>query len=108
MKNGDILFPEGIDERSYFSDIGLQTKEYLTTHNQYMNAEQYVGASSYAESTGHEYFGAYLFNAIEGRIHNIGVYELNEGECKIRPFYQNEEPTQDWENLTWISSTVFN
>ena len=106
MKNGDILFPEDIDKRSYFSDIGLQTKTFLTTHNQYMNAGQYVGASEYAEATGHEYFGAYLFNALEGRIHNIGEYELAEGENHIRPFYQAEKPTEDWENLTWISSTV--
>jgi len=106
MKNGDVLFPEGIDDRSYFSDIGLQNKEFLTTHNQYMNAKQYQEGSAYAEATGHEYFGAYLFNAIEGRIHNIGVHEKAEGENTIRPFYQNEEPVEDYDNLTWISSTV--
>ena len=105
MKNGDVLFPDGIDSRSYFSDIDLQNKEFLTVHNQYMNAKNYVGASTYAEATGHEYFGAYLFNALEGRIHNIGEHEKSEGENTIRPFYQDEKPDENWENLTWISST---
>lgn len=107
-KIGDITFPDAYEPRSFFSDIGLQTKEYLKNHNQYMIAKQYKGASQYAEATGHEYYGAYLFNAFEGRIHNIGEYELQEGENQIRPFYQDEKPTEDWENLTWISSTELN
>lgn len=106
MKNGDVLFPEGIDSRSYFSDINLQNKHILITHNQYMQAKDYTGASAYAETSGHEYFGAYLFNALEGRIHNIGVYEKAQGENTIRPFYQDEKPIEDYENLTWISSTI--
>ncbi len=105
-KNGDITFPESYESRSFFSDIALQNKDLLKTHNQYMKSKQYQGASQYAEASGHEYYGAYLFNAIEGRIHNIGEYEQQEGENRIRPFYQAEKPTEDWENLTWISSTV--
>ena len=107
-KIGDITFPDAYEPRSFFSDIDLPNKEFLKTHNQYMISKQYQNASAYAEATGHEYFGAYLFNAIEGRIHNIGEYELQEGENTIRPFYQDEKPTEDWENLTWISSTAIN
>lgn len=104
-KIGDITFPDAIEPRSFFSDIALQNKEFLVTYNQYMQSKQYQGASAYAEATGHEYFGAYLFNAYEGRIQNIGTYELEQGENTIRPFYQDEKPDEDWENLTWISST---
>ncbi len=106
MKNGDILFPDAYEDRSFFSDIGLQTKTYLKTHNEFMLSGQYRNASAYAEGTGHEYFGAYLFNAFEGRIKNIGEYELAQDGTRIRPYYQPDEPTDDYENLTWLSSTV--
>ena len=106
-KNGNVLFPEDYDERSFFSDIGLQNKNMLTDHNTLMNVHEYRRASEYAESTGHEYYGAYLFNALEGRVKAIGEHELTEEAVRIRPYYQEEEPTEDlYENLTWISSAT--
>ena len=106
-KNGEVLFPDDIDKRSFFSDIGLQNKEMLTNHNTLMNVKEYRRASAYAESTGHEYYGAYLFNALEGRVKQIGEYVLHEETVRIRPYYQQEEPTEGlYDNLTWISSTT--
>lgn len=106
-RNGDVLFPEELDERSFFSDIGLQNKNMLTDHNTLMKVKDYKRASAYAESTGHEYYGAYLFNALEGRVKRIGEYALEEEITRIRPYYQEEEPTEElYNNLTWISSTV--
>ena len=105
-KNGEILFPDDIDNRSFFSDIGLQDKSKLTDHNKLMRNRAYRRASAYAEETGHEYYGAYLFNALEGRVKRIGEYLLNDDTDSIRPYYQGEEPSEDlYNNLTWISST---
>ena len=106
-KNGDVLFPDELDVRSYFSDIGLQNKSNLTDHNSLMKTKDYKRASVYAESCGHEYYGAYLFNALEGRVNHIGDYLLKEDIIRIRPYYQEEEPTEDlYEDLTWISSAT--
>lgn len=106
-KNGDILFPDDIDKRSFFSDIGLQNRNMLIEHNRLMKVNDYRQASSYAEATGHEYYGAYLFNALEGRSKEIGEYLLEDDAVRIRPYYQQEEPTRDlYNNLTWISSTL--
>ena len=107
-KNGDVLFPDGLDERSFFSDIGLDDKQKLFDHNTLIKARAYKRASEYAESTGHEYYGAYLFNAMEGRVKNIGEYALTEEVTRIRPYYQEEEPGQSeyYDNLTWISSSA--
>lgn len=106
-KNGDVLFPDGLDERSFFSDIGLDNKDFLFNHNMLIKQRAYRRASEYAESTGHEYYGAYLFNAMEGRVKKIGEYALAEEVTRIRPYYQEAEPTQEeyYDNLTWISSS---
>lgn len=106
-KNGDVLFPDEIDDRSFFSDIGLQYKDNLTNYNALIKSKEYRSASEYAESTNHEYYGAYLFNALEKRTKRIGEHLLNDESVRIRPYYQQEEPDEDlYDNLTWISSTT--
>ena len=105
-KNGDVLYPDDYDSRSFFSDIGLQNKEILTDHATYMKARMYKAASTHLESSGHEYYGAYLFNALEGRVNKIGGYE-QEVDPKIRTIYQDEkpDPSEYYDNMTWISGT---
>ena len=104
-KNGDVLFPEEYDVRSFFSDIGLEDKSILINHGQYLKTKLYQTASAQLEASGREYYGAYLFNALEGRINKIGEYELE--QQIIHPYYQSEKPDQSeyYDNLVWISNT---
>ena len=104
-KNGDVLFPEDYDVRSFFSDIGLQDKSILVNHGRYMKGKSYKVASSMLEASDHEYYGAYLFNALEGRINKIGEYE--QAQQIIHPYYQTEKPNQSeyYDNMVWISGT---
>lgn len=103
-KNGAVLFPEDYDVRSFFSDMGLQDKGTLVEHGQYMKNKMYTTASARLEASGHEYYGAYLFNALEGRVNKIGEYELE--QQIIHPYYQNQKPDQSeyYDNLVWISN----
>lgn len=106
MKNDTVAFPEGFDTRSFFSDTSLDQAENLTAHHDLVSAKQFRLASKLADNCGQDYYGAYLFNAIEQRLKAIGEFELsrNKNMTKIRPVYQEEMPDNVFVGITWFSS----
>ncbi len=106
MKNTNVLFPKEYDARSFFSDVDLDHVQLMNDHHSYVGAKQFKMASKIAESSEQDYYGAYLFNAIEARLKSIGEYlSLRKLSVeKVRPVYQEEKPKDFFLGMIWLSS----
>lgn len=104
MKNTLSIFPNGIDDLIYFSDISLDQVEVMNQYQKLLNEGKYTEASQLLDSSEVSFYGAYLLNILENRLNKIGKYLLTK-EKPIANIYQDEQPSQTLKNNTvWIGN----
>lgn len=87
MKYEDILFEP-------LSDIGVNEKEELETHNKKINNGNYNDAASVTEITG-KGFTASLFNSIRNKIRVIELMILNEFVADEGEYFSYNAPNEE-------------
>ncbi len=102
QKYPNSAFPSSIDDLIFFSDENLLTHDDMEIYRQYLLEEDYIGAKAYLNTIANaDYYGADLFNMLEGRIYNLQNYELTKE--KVSPYvYSATEPTMEEHQKVWI------
>lgn len=102
QKYPNSAFPSSIDDLIFFSDENLLTHDDMEIYRQYLLEEDYIGAKAYLNTIANaDYYGADLFNMLEGRIYNLQNYELTKE--KVSPYvYSTTEPTMEDHQKVWI------
>lgn len=109
MHTSATSFPEDIDNRVYYTDIGLQHTDILQAYNELVNDGQYKQASQYlydnveVENLNVDYNGAYIWNMFENRLSAIEDYALDMEATDTRGIYGSTEPIGQPKNRVWIS-----
>ena len=101
MKNTYSIFPNGIDARVYAQDINLENLSVLHEYQSLLTQGKYTDASVFLNNSDVYFYGAWMLNLLENRLHKIGKYVITMEKPKLT-IYQQEEPNTDvW--MTWIS-----
>ncbi len=102
MKNTISIFPQGIDTRTFFSDISIDYTDLMSQYQLLIKQGKYSEASKLLNNSDASFYGAWIFNLFDNRLKNIGEYLLTLEKPKLT-IYQNTEPNEGLiENLTWI------
>ncbi len=96
------IFPAGIDPRVYLQEVRLSQLNTKTAYEQKLDENSYSEASAILQTSGIDYYGAYILNLLENRLFNIQNYLL----AKPKPDlvrHQSEEPDNNLhEGLCWV------
>lgn len=95
------IFPEGIDERTYFCDTDIKGQAVMNTYHSLIKAHQYTDANIFlSQQNEAHHYSADLMNYLEAKISNTQEYILNWE--KYSPHHlSNTEPDIDV-NEFWI------
>lgn len=72
------IFPEGIDERTYFCDVDLKGQTVMDTYQKLIEAKQYTDANNFlSQQNKVHHYSADLMNYLEAKIKNTQEYILS-------------------------------
>ena len=105
----DTVFPGGVDDRSYYSDVSIAHKETLNGYNELIKQQKYQEASQYlydnieSQNVNLDYNGSYVWNRADNQMVALENYAVGMDETHIRPHYGSTHPTETYVNeTTWI------
>jgi hypothetical protein len=101
MKDIATKFPNDIDNRLFFSDISSEQVHIMNTYNNYIANGDYDKASEFLNNSEVFFYGAWLLNLFENRLHTIGDYLMKEEKPKLT-IYSNSEPSTVYKGMNWI------
>lgn len=102
MKSTLSIFPQGIDSRTFFSDISIDYINLMAQYQTLIKQEKYSEASKLLNNSDASFYGAWIFNLFDNRLKNIGEYLLTLEKPNLIT-YQETEPNEGLtENITWI------
>ena len=101
MKSIETKFPTEIDKRQFFPDISRDQVYIMNTYNDYIANGEYEKASEFLNNSEVFFYGAWLLNMFENRLHAIGDYLINTEKSKLT-IYENSEPSDLYEGMNWI------
>lgn len=106
MRNVNSVFPDAIDERIFFSDVDLEHLELMQTYQNLIKQSKYTEASELLNNSDASFYGAWILNLLENRLHNIGDYLINNENIEKPPtnLYQDNAPESIENNLVWIGN----
>ena len=104
MVKKSSVYPESIDEKSYFSDVSLMNKDMFNAHHSLMSIKHYQDASQKLHDSGIRYYSAELFNYLEECLNKLGEQVKKKPYTISRPVYSENEPTKCVEGMIWISN----
>lgn len=82
------IFPNGIDKRTFFCDVDINTKVYLDKYNELLEHGKYSDAAMLlAQSPIHSY-SAGILNFIEAKTKNLQNYVL--AQEKYNPYHASD------------------
>ena len=104
MRNTQTVFPNGVDELQFFSDISIDQVPIMENYLRLLNSENYTSASEYLKNSGVFYYGAWFLNMMENRLRTIGNYLTNLEDLKLVT-YSDSEPSESevFDGMNWIS-----
>lgn len=95
-----FVFPDyDIDSRLYFSDISIDTEPIMTEYQRLLSLGRYDDALELIQDE--DYYGAWLLNLLENRLHNLYVY-ISDCTKPMLGVYQDQEPTGVDVGMVWI------
>ena len=95
------IFPDGIDERTFFHDVNLNTLPIMEAYNNLISNNRYTDASIFlSQQSGLHGYSADLFNFIEAKI-NTWQKAILEKE-KYNPFHHSPTEPNIEVNEVWI------
>lgn len=104
MRNTQTVFPNGVDELQFFSDISIDQVPIMENYLRLLNSGNYTSASEYLKNSGVFYYGAWFLNMMENRLRTIGNYLTNLEDLELVT-YSDSEPSESevYDGMNWIS-----
>ena len=104
MRNTQTVFPNGVDELQFFSDISIDQVPIMENYLRLLNSGNYTSASEYLKNSGVFYYGAWFLNMMENRLRTIGNYLTNLDDLELVT-YSDSEPSESevFDGMNWIS-----
>ena len=104
MRNTQTVFPNGVDELQFFSDISIDQVPIMENYLRLLNSGNYTSASEYLKNSGVFYYGAWFLNMMENRLRAIGNYLTNLEDLELVT-YSDSEPSEleVFDGMNWIS-----
>ena len=104
MRNTQTVFPNGVDELQFYSDISIDQVPIMENYLRLLNSGNYTSASEYLKNSGVFYYGAWFLNMMENRLRTIGNYLTNLEDLKLVT-YSDSEPSESevFDGMNWIS-----
>ena len=104
MRNTQTVFPNGVDELQFFSDISIDQVPIMENYLRLLNSGNYTSASEYLKNSGVFYYGAWFLNMMENRLRTIGNYLTNLEDLELVT-YSDSEPSEleVFDGMNWIS-----
>ena len=103
MRNTQTVFPNGVDELQFFSDISIDQVPIMENYLRLLNSGNYTSASEYLKNSGVFYYGAWFLNMMENRLRTIGNYLTNLEDLELVT-YGDSEPSESevFDGMNWI------
>ena len=103
MRNTQTVFPNGVDELQFFSDISIDQVPIMENYLRLLNSGNYTSASEYLKNSGVFYYGAWFLNMMENRLRTIGNYLTNLEDLELVT-YSDSEPSESevFDGISWI------
>ena len=103
MRNTQTVFPNGVDELQFFSDISIDQVPIMENYLRLLNSGNYTSASEYLKNSGVFYYGAWFLNMMENRLRTIGNYLTNLEDLDLVT-YSDSEPSESelFDGMNWI------
>ena len=103
MRNTQTVFPNGVDELQFFSDISIDQVPIMENYLRLLNSGNYTSASEYLKNSGVFYYGAWFLNMMENRLRTIGNYLTNLEDLELVN-YSDSEPSESevFDGMNWI------
>ena len=103
MRNTQTVFPNGVDELQFFSDISIDQVPIMENYLRLLNSGNYTSASEYLKNSGVFYYGAWFLNMMENRLRTIGNYLTNLEDLELVT-YSDSEPSESevFHGMNWI------
>ena len=101
MRNTQTVFPNGVDELQFYSDISIDQVPIMENYLRLLNSGNYTSASEYLKNSGVFYYGAWFLNMMENRLRTIGNYLTNLEDLELVA-YSNSEPSEVFDGMNWI------
>ena len=103
MRNTQTVFPNGVDELQFFSDISIDQVTIMENYLRLLNSGNYTSASEYLKNSGVFYYGAWFLNMMENRLRTIGNYLTNLEDLELVT-YSDLEPSESeiFDGMNWI------
>lgn len=104
MRNTQTVFPNGVDELQFYSDISIDQVHTMENYLRLLNSGNYTSASEYLKNSGVFYYGAWFLNMMENRLRTIGNYLTNLEDLNLVT-YSDSEPSESevFDGMNWIS-----
>ena len=104
MRNTPTVFPNGVDELQFYSDISIDQAPIMENYLRLLNSGNYTSASDYLKNSGVFYYGAWFLNMMENRLRTIGNYLTNLEDLELVT-YSDSEPSEleVFDGMNWIS-----
>ena len=104
MRNTQTVFPNGVDELQFYSDISIDQVPIMENYLRLLNSGNYTSASDYLKNSGVFYYGAWFLNMMENRLRTIGNYLTNLEDLELVT-YSDSEPSEleVFDGMNWIS-----
>ena len=103
MRNTQTVFPNGVDELKFYSDISIDQVPIMYNYLRLLNSGNYTSASEYLKNSGVFYYGAWFLNMMENRLRTIGNYLTNLEDLELVT-YSDSEPSESevFDGMNWI------
>ena len=103
MRNTQTVFPNGVDELQFYSDISIDQVSIMENYLRLLNSGNYTSASEYLKNSGVFYYGAWFLNMMENRLRTIGNYLTNLEDLNLVT-YSDSEPSESevFDGMNWI------
>ena len=103
MRNTQTVFPNGVDELRFYSDISIDQVPIMENYLRLLNSGNYTSASEYLKNSGVFYYGAWFLNMMENRLRTIGNYLTNLEDLELVT-YSDSEPSESevFDGMNWI------
>ena len=103
MRNTQTVFPNGVDELQFYSDISIDQVPIMENYLRLLNSGNYTSASEYLKNSGVFYYGAWFLNMMENRLRTIGNYLTNLEDLELVT-YSDSEPSESevFDGMNWI------
>ena len=102
MRDTSTKFPSEIDNRIFAQDINIEQAPIMNDYYMFLNAGNYDKATELLNNSDVFFYGAWVLNLLEERLHAIGDYVVNTDLKPDLVTYSDTEPSTVSEGMCWI------